>query len=497
MRLPVAAAVALLLLVLAASALGNRAAFLAAGFCVSGAALSFAMALSVFQTFRNISILALWILSGCVVGLHTAYNRRSADLHLGLPAVEVNRLQGCVKTDPTPLQGGRSFIQIDLETCGDGERKATASGLVTVYLRNRPMMYAGQHVLCDVAGLKRGENGGWLCSAVDEPVFLYWRNSIDRARSSILDTLTRVLRFKAAGEADFLAALLLGIREDPADPLVGMFRRAGVSHVLALSGMHLGIAAGFVLLLAKPLFGKRRAYIITLPLVAAYIWIVGPKPSLLRAGIMYLLLFFRIVGNRRPETLSLLAISLIVALEVDPESFSALSFQLSYLALLGIMTIGPAFARLISPYLPKSVALPLGMSIGAQITTAPVVAGYFGVLYPVGIFASLLISPLIAVYIWSGLIFVLLSFVDIMTGSPQIVLLLSQSVFHVMDQIRRIITVAVSHLSRVPAVDVGNGAAWTIGGVFLCFLLSWRCIEYWHKGRRARFAEKDRQNPCL
>jgi competence protein ComEC len=306
-----------------------------------------------------------------------------------------------------------------------------------------------------------------------------------------------VLEARAAGEAEFLAALLLGIREDPADPLVGKFRRAGVSHVLALSGMHLGIAEGFVLLLTKPVLGTRKAYMLTLPLLAAYIWIVGLKPSLLRAGIMYLLMIFRIVGTRRPDTLSLLAISLVLALEIDPDSISTLSFQLSYLALFGIVTIGTYAGRFISSYLPRALSLPLGMSLGAQIATAPIIAGHFGLLYPVGLFASILVSPLIAVYIWSGITFVVISFIDTLSGSPQITVLLSQSVFHVMDQIRRIITVAVTCFSRVPAVAIGSTAAWTIGGVFLCFIVSRRCIEYWHKGRGARLSERDRQNPYL
>ena len=473
-------------------AAGDTATFpVAAGLCLIVIPIAAAVTLSVFPHTRHIARVLLWICIGCVLGLNVCYQRSMHRLFTGLPHETVCLVEGRITADLTPLQGGRGFLQLDLADCGDGVQEATASGRLFVFFENRPSLSAGGFVRCKVGTLSCREDGSWVCSAKGDPQFLRWRGNADRVRASILDRVMQILDSTGAGESEFLTALLLGIRDDPADPFIGKFRRAGVSHVLALSGMHLGIVAGFVLFLTRPILGVKKAYLLTLPLLGLYIWIVGCKPSLLRAGVMYLLFAARIAGNRRPDSISLLACAFVCVLLIDPDSVSTLSFQLSFLALLGILTIGSDLSAVFSSYLPKGIALPLAMSIGAQIATAPVVASQFGILRPVGIIASIIISPLIVLYLWSGIIFMLLSFSSFLSEPVACLQFFSECVFLVMDFARRLIAYIVSIFAQAPGVTVRAGGAW-ITGCILCIVLFWRrYLEYRYTQRPFRFSQRN------
>jgi competence protein ComEC len=481
----------MLLIVVAVFPVGSpniAAKYLRTGLCVITAALGIAVALSAAPGTRNISRLFCWTLAGCAFGLLVAYQRGSDEFIPGLPAEKVRWVEGYVIADATPLQGGRSVIRIEVESCGDEAQSASARGRLTLFFTDDPALFCGNLFKCEVVSLHRGDNGDWSSTARGSLQIYGWRRGMDGVRAKILNSLQQLVYAGAGGEAEFLTALLLGIKEDPADPLVEKFRRAGVSHVLALSGMHLGIVAGFVLLIARRFLGTAKAYLLTIPILFFYIWVVGIRPSMLRAGIMYLLMWVRAVGIRRPDSLSVLAVSLICVSVIDPSSVSSLSFQLSFLALLGIMTLGPVCAGSVSSHLPKAVGLPLSMSVGAQIATAPVVAARFGMLYPIGIITSIVITPLIVVYLWAGIFFVLASLLYRLTGPLQIIMILNECTWFIMDQVRRLIVAAVLFFARVPGISVGNHVTWVSTICFIGFLVWRRYLEFRIKGHRFRLS---------
>ena len=460
--------------------------YLRFGLCAVTAALGFAISLSAAPGARHISRAFCWAFAGCALGLLVGYQRGCNEFMPGLPAEKVRWIEGYAIADAAPLQGGRSVIRAEVVRCGNETQSASARGRLTIFSNEDPGVFGGNLLKCEITGLRRGDNGDWLSTVRGSPRLTGWRRGTDRLRASILTELRRLVYGGAGGEAEFLTALLLGVREDPADPLVGKFRSAGVSHVLALSGMHLGIVAGFVLLIARPFFGTGKAYLLTIPLLCVYIWIVGLRPSMMRAGIMYGLMCVRAVGTRRPDSLSVLAVALICVSLIDPSSVSSLSFQLSFLALLGIMTVGSACAGPVSSRLPKAVALPLSMSVGAQIATAPVVAARFGMLHPIGIITSVIISPLIVIYLWSGIFFVLASLLCRLTGPLQIVIIMSEGAWFIMDQVRRLIVFTVLFFARVPGIPVGSCVAWIIAVCLMVFLVWRRIGEFRIKRHRFR-----------
>lgn len=200
-----------------------------------------------------------------------------------------------------------------------------------------------------------------------------------------------------------LEALLMGFRDDLDAEEADDFKKAGCAHILALSGQHLAILAAAVSLLCKPLLGPRKSRIASLFLAAAFVFVAGPGPSLLRSILMYGLAALAFFLDRPQPSLTVLSLVFAATAFIDPASARSLSYALSYLALFGLIVLGPSFERLLLPILPPPIAAALAASLAAQCATGPLMALVFGALYPAGILASVVSSPLVAAFIWWGL----------------------------------------------------------------------------------------------
>lgn len=219
-----------------------------------------------------------------------------------------------------------------------------------------------------------------------------------------------VARLRGLREEDaaLFMALFLGAREDLGEAESYFFRRAGAIHLLALSGFHLGILSIILVALAAPLLGKVRAVVLAGLVLAVYLFLAGPKVSLVRAVLMFALLGGCRLARIKARGVDLLSLTFLFSALAWPASLDTLSFQLSYLALAGILVLSPAVQKPSAAYLPKMVRLPLAASIGAHIATIPVLAARFGLLYPVGLLSGLILTPMVTVFMWSGLAYLFL-----------------------------------------------------------------------------------------
>jgi competence protein ComEC len=249
------------------------------------------------------------------------------------------------------------------------------------------------------------------------------------------------------------AALLLGVKDNLDSALAQKYQAAGCSHVLALSGMHLAIVAGLVaFFLRKPLGLKAAALTGTL-CILLYVTLIGVQPSLERSAIMYLLGAATAVGflPRQPRTsgpLSLLAMAFLIQIALRPSAGTTLSFTLSYLALVGILTVGEFLHGLLRGRLPELLTSPLSASVGAYLATQVVVAAAFGIIRPVGLLAGLIIVPLTTVFMVGAMAALALSFV-----SPFLTNLLGiglEVCYSILDWL-------VSLAARVPGLSTGAG----------------------------------------
>ena len=114
----------------------------------------------------------------------------------------------------------------------------------------------------------------------------------------------------------------------------------------------------------------------------------------------------RPVGIRRDRRVgigNLLAYVFLVMVAVQPASAASLSFQLSFSALAGIVLLSPRIERLLSGRLPRGVSVPLSAALGAQAATTPILAESIGTLHFIGIPASLVVVPLVTLFLYLGL----------------------------------------------------------------------------------------------
>lgn len=149
--------------------------------------------------------------------------------------------------------------------------------------------------------------------------------------------------------AAVLGAALLGERGNLTPAQRSKFVRSGTVHLLVVSGLHVGLLAGAVLLILRA-FGMdpRKAWAIAAAAALMYLVITGLQPSVLRATVMVVIYALGKVILRRPDSLNVLGASALVSLAISPGDVAELGFQLSYLAVLGILVLAPCL-RLTRP----------------------------------------------------------------------------------------------------------------------------------------------------
>ncbi|WP_304517780.1 ComEC/Rec2 family competence protein [Cecembia rubra] len=192
-------------------------------------------------------------------------------------------------------------------------------------------------------------------------------------------------------------ALLLGQKKSLDRELSEAYATAGAMHVLAVSGLHVGIIYGFFFLWIKPYRLSVRKRITYLSGIILLIWsyalLTGMSPSVMRAATMFSLMGLAQMKSRSPSIFNAIALSALILLVFDPQLIYAVGFQLSYVALIGILLIQPILVRL---WIPDNRILEYiwqisTVGIAAQIATFPISSYYFNI-FPVYFLLSNLIA---------------------------------------------------------------------------------------------------------
>ena len=251
-------------------------------------------------------------------------------------------------------------------------------------------------------------NGFYISSCTDS----FWENTL-LGKIDFFRALCR-LQFKrlmyAWGEAGgLLLALLCGAKEYTSSNVSENFRNSGLSHILALSGMHLSMFSSIAMFIGNKIGRKRLSFIIRIISLILFVWFAGLSPSLLRAFICSCLTLIAVMaGSKEPDMIMILSFSFLLQSIISPEDIHNLGFMLSYGALAGILLTNKLFFSLYSKVFPVYLSASLGSSTGAQVITIPIALKVFRSFAPIGIIATSIISPLITIFIYSGLILILL-----------------------------------------------------------------------------------------
>jgi competence protein ComEC len=238
---------------------------------------------------------------------------------------------------------------------------------------------------------------------------LFWTA---RARETIRSLLFRLPEKARA----LLSALLLGSRGLLSSEEKEAFREAGVAHLLALSGLHVGIlVAGGWFLLRLLRFPRAWRYFLLIPAVGLYVLIGGLRVSLLRAAVMFGVvgIFWTLwerglVAKAWLDPLQGLSLAALIVLLIWPWSVRDAAFQLSFSATAGIVLLLPSWTgsalRKSLPRFPRYF-LDLGVvSACAQLGVLPFLASTFGYLASYGLLANLILIPWTTILVWAGIL---------------------------------------------------------------------------------------------
>lgn len=212
------------------------------------------------------------------------------------------------------------------------------------------------------------------------------------------------LMFKWGDAGGFFMALITGSREYTNEDVKSNFRNSGLSHILALSGMHLSLLSGLAAFIGNKTKRLKVSYLIRIIAILLFVFIAGFSPSLLRAFISFcLLLFYSIINNKKMDMIYIVCLSFIIQINIDPISINNTGFILSYGALFGILLFNNFFKKVLNKIMPDKISESLSASTAAQLLTSPFSLNLFGEIYPIGILASSIVSPLVTFFIYTGL----------------------------------------------------------------------------------------------
>ncbi len=214
-------------------------------------------------------------------------------------------------------------------------------------------------------------------------------------------------------ERAVVLALLLGVRSELDADQKQVFARSGTMHVLAVSGMHVALIYWVLMTLLKPMGGRRWAWwvrgCIVLLLLWGYAGLTGATPSVLRATVMCTLFVIAGMLGRRTAGLNTLFGAAFLLLVWDPRMLFQLSFQLSFLAVLGIMLCYDPLRALWTPgnIVLRHVWSLVAVSLAAQLFTTPLSLAVFKA-FPVWFLpANVVIVTLVNVGVVGGLVLLL------------------------------------------------------------------------------------------
>ena len=219
-----------------------------------------------------------------------------------------------------------------------------------------------------------------------------------------------------SNELAIASALTFGYKDDLSQFIKGVFSKTGAMHVLAVSGLHIGITFLLISSIFKFLRISQRFKIFEQLALIFFVWvyaiITGLSPSVLRAASM--LTFFSVakIFNKSSNIYNILASSAIFLLSLDPFLITDVGFQLSFFAVTGIIYLYPIIFNLIfvNNYILKKIWSISSVSIAAQISTFPLSIYYFHQFPNFFLLSNLLVIPLVFILLIIGLSIIAFNF---------------------------------------------------------------------------------------
>ena len=182
--------------------------------------------------------------------------------------------------------------------------------------------------------------------------------------------------------------IIFGSNEYFPEDFKNALRQTGVLHVIAASGMNVAFFTGAVMFSLGKVFSRRKTLLLSIFVVICYSFLVGFEPSILRASVMSIIAITASFFGRQNLALFSLFMAGVLMLFFSPSFFFDVGFQLSFLATLGILVIGPQLGELKWFYWLRE---DFRTTFSAQLATLPILLGTFGSVGVLGLLVNLLV----------------------------------------------------------------------------------------------------------
>ncbi len=211
-------------------------------------------------------------------------------------------------------------------------------------------------------------------------------------------------------------AMLLGNSDYMDEQVLSSYRSAGVAHIFAVSGLHIGFLSVALNFILNKLGAKRwvKALVI-IPTLFFYSGVCGFTASSLRASIMSAVMLLLSIKGERYDGISSISIAAIIILLFNPMDMFCVGFILSFSIVLGILVFSRPISKIFK-FLPQKLANTLGMILSAQLVGAPIMLMFFGQFSLISIIANLLFIPIISVVFVVILLFAVLGGIFSISG---------------------------------------------------------------------------------
>jgi competence protein ComEC len=303
---------------------------------------------------------------------------------------QVIEVAGSMKESQTGGRGGRLYVTVPLLQ-GTGLYPGNVVEVTGVLYKPQPPTNPG---MFDFSAYLAKQGGFAGLSAYQVSL-----TAQQPKRSAWWELRQRVVQsqVKALGSplGPLLSAIVLGNRavDLPYDVRDG-FARVGLAHAIAVSGFHVSLVLGFVMVLTRRL-SARFQFLTGVIALGGFVWLTGMQPSILRAALMGVGSLAAIVVRRKVKPIGLLSITAGVLLLIDPTWIWDLGFQLSFLATLGLLSTSEAILRRLQR-LPIVLGALIAVPLAATIWTLPLQLYQFGTLAPYSLMTNVITSPLIS-----------------------------------------------------------------------------------------------------
>ncbi|HKU12640.1 MAG TPA: ComEC/Rec2 family competence protein [Sinomonas sp.] len=215
-------------------------------------------------------------------------------------------------------------------------------------------------------------------------------------RAAVREMLRTNAEWLPANAAGLVPALAVGDRSRLDPELEGSLRVAGLTHLTAVSGANFAILLGTVVLGLRALRVPRKVvHAVCGAVLVCFVWIVGPEPSVLRAGAMGVVSLVALASGRTGAGAAALSAAVIAVVLTDPALSVSFGFALSVLATLGITLLARPLATRLSARLPPWLAAALSVPLSAQLLCGPVLVLLEPSFQTWSLAANLVVAPLV------------------------------------------------------------------------------------------------------